>query len=118
MRFIVDAQLPQQLRDWLITQGFQAIHTTDLPEANETEDSTVARIAEIENRIVITMDSDFLKLYVLKGLPPKLLLITTGNIVNRELLIMFQQNFGTIIQLFDTYSVVETNNHFVLGHNP
>lgn len=33
MKFIIDAQLPYRLKDWLIAQGFDAIHTRDLPEA-------------------------------------------------------------------------------------
>jgi predicted nuclease of predicted toxin-antitoxin system len=118
MKFIVDAQLPYRLKNWLSAQGFDAIHTKDLPEANETEDLSVAVAAEKENRTVITKDSDFLKLHILKGKPRKLLLITTGNIVNKELLILFERNFETALKLFDSFDVVEMNNSLVLGHNP
>ena len=40
MKFIVDAQLPYRLKDWLVAQGFDTVHTRDLPEANKTEDLT------------------------------------------------------------------------------
>lgn len=118
MKFIVDAQLPYRLKIWLADKNFDAIHTTDLPEANETEDLRIADVAESENRIVISKDGDFLKLYILKGKPQKLLLITTGNIVNTNLLRLFERNFETVIKLFDSYDVVELNNFFVMGHNP
>lgn len=118
MKFIVDAQLPYRLKDWLIAQGFDAIHTRDLPEANETEDLSVADIADAESRTVITKDGDFLKLYILKGKPQKLLMITTGNIVNQELLVLFEKNFETTLKLFNSFNVVEMNNFLVMGHNP
>ena len=59
MKFIIDAQLPYRLKDWLIAQGFDAIHTRDLPEANETEDLNIADIADEESRTVITKDQRF-----------------------------------------------------------
>jgi len=118
MKFIVDAQLPYSLKIWLISKDFDTLHTRDLPKANETEDLNVADFADAESRTVITKDSDFLKLYVLKGKPQKLLLITTGNIVNKELLILFEKNFETALKLFNSFDVVEMNNFLVMGHNP
>lgn len=78
MKFLIDAQLPQQLKAWLTAQGFDALHTIDLPNANETEDLFVADFAEKEQRTVITKDSDFLKPYILKGGLPNSFLVTTG----------------------------------------
>lgn len=118
MKFVVDAHLPQRLTTWLIAQGFDAVHTIDLPDSNGTEDLAIADFAEKEKRTVITKDSDFLKLYVLKGKPSKLLLITTGNIVNKDLLVLFERNFATAMKLFRSYDVVEMNNSVVMGHNP
>jgi len=34
MKFLVDAQLPYHLKAWLLLKGFDAIHTTDLPDQN------------------------------------------------------------------------------------
>lgn len=116
MKFLIDAQLPYRLKYWLIEKGFDTIHTQDLPEANETEDSDIVAFAEKENRTVISKDSDFLKLHILSGKPQKLLLITTGNIVNKDLLVLFERNFETAMKLFNSYKVVEMNNFFVLGH--
>ncbi len=118
MKFIVDAQLPLRLKVWLISQGFDAIHTDDLAsEWNyEPQDTEIAKIASEENRVVISKDRDFLKLYILQGKSPQILLITTGNIINKELIILFEKNFDTILQLFKTYNLVEMNNYFVIGH--
>ena len=91
MKFIVDAQLPYRLKIWLAKNGFDSVHTRDLPQANETEDFDIASFAGKENRVVITKDGDFLKLHILSGKPEKLLLITTGNIVNKDLLALFER---------------------------
>ena len=117
MKFLVDAQLPYRLKLWLIVNGFDAVHTTDLPEQNLTGDLVIAAVADQENRTVISKDSDFLKLHILQGKPQKLLLLTTGNIVNRDLLALFEKNFATAMKLFASYHVVEMNNSFLAGHN-
>lgn len=118
MKFIVDAQLPYRLKFWLIAKGFDTVHTEDLARQNSTEDVDIVRVADTENRTVITKDSDFLKLHILIGKPQKLLMITTGNIVNKKLLTLFETNFEIAMKLFDSYKVVEMNNFFVMGHNP
>lgn len=116
MKFLIDAQLPNRLKFRLIEMGFDAIHTDDLPERNLTADLTIADYADAENLIVISKDSDFLKLRILQGRPRKLLMITTGNIVNKELLALIDLNFAAVIKLFNSYDVVEMNNQFVIGH--
>lgn len=116
MKFIVDAQLPFHLRDWLIDRGFDAIHTLDLPKANATKDNFIAEFADDENRIVISKDKDFFNLQTLTGKPRKLLMITTGNIVNTELFKLFDKNFEICLKFFATFDLVEMNNSFVVGH--
>jgi predicted nuclease of predicted toxin-antitoxin system len=90
MKFIVDAQLPKSLSDFLKDAGFSSLHTLDLPEMNRTGDSTIIEKAGIESRIVITKDADFLDSYLLFGKPAKLLLVKTGNIPNSDLLKLFR----------------------------
>jgi predicted nuclease of predicted toxin-antitoxin system len=117
MRFIVDAHLPYRLKLWLNEIGFDTVHTRDLSEANETQDIDIASFADIENRTVISKDGDFLKLRILQNTPKQLLMITTGNIVNKDLIALFERNFPTILKLFNSFDVVEMNNSFVVGHN-
>jgi predicted nuclease of predicted toxin-antitoxin system len=108
--------LPYRLKLWLVENDFDAIHTDDLPDRNLTVDLLIADIADEDYRTVISKDSDFLKLRILQGRPQKLLMITTGNIVNKELLTIFELNFVTVMKLFNSYDVVEMNNQFVIGH--
>jgi predicted nuclease of predicted toxin-antitoxin system len=117
MKFLVDAQLPFTLKAWLISQGFDTIHTADLPKQNLSTDTEIVDIAVREDRILISKDSDFLKLKILSHKPRRLLLITTGNIANRSLRALIEKNFVSIYALFESFEVVELGNSFVVGRN-
>lgn len=116
MKFILDAQLPLALKSWLKSKGHDVLHTLDLPHQNLSKDFEVIDIAVQENRVVISKDSDFFEFFTLNGIPPKLLMVTTGNIVNKELLLLFQLNFDTLEDLLQKHSVVEMNNTEILVH--
>ncbi len=85
MKFLIDAQLPRRLANWLIQAGCDALHTLDLPNGNRTTDSQVIEVADREQRVVVTKDADFVNTHTLQGRPARLLLISTGNINNDEL---------------------------------
>ena len=116
MRFIIDAQLPFALSKYLEQKGFDVIHTDDLPLKEYTTDNEIREISVKEERIVITKDSDFLDSFYVNAIPPKLLLISTGNIKNKALIKLFDSNIDRIIELFATNSFVELDNFEILGH--
>lgn len=117
MKFIVDAHFPKKLVIWLVNEGEDAIHTTDLPDKNSTSDNVIIDIAEKENRIIITKDSDFIQHRIIRGQPRRLLMITTGNIVNKALLRLFENNFSTIQKWFEEgKQVIELDNDSITIH--
>ncbi len=117
MKFIVDAQLPLSLKSWLRKRGHDVIHTRDLPLENLTIDSIIIDLADKEHRIVISKDADFFKFHLLKGKPQRLLMITTGNIVNKELLKLFELNFMTIENHFQANAkLIELDNYSIIVH--
>ncbi|WP_181306943.1 DUF5615 family PIN-like protein [Rufibacter sp. XAAS-G3-1] len=75
MKFIVDAQLPKTLSDFIKSKGIDSIHTLELPDKNRMQDGYITRLATEGERIVISKDADFLESYVLRKEPPKLLII-------------------------------------------
>lgn len=85
MKFLIDAQLPRSMVQWLTEAGCDAVHTWDLPAGNRTTDEEVHEFAFREQRVVITKDADFVDSHVLLKKPPKLVLISTGNVSNTEL---------------------------------
>lgn len=116
MTFLIDANLPFRLANNLKTKGYDILHTDDLPDKERTTDKEIRNISIQQNRIIITKDSDFLDSHVLLGVPKKLLLITTGNIVNKELIELFDKYFETITRLFQIYDIIELNNDQIIGH--
>lgn len=117
MRFLVDAQLPRRLASLLRIQGHDAIHTLDLPAANRTSDQEIVRLADDEQRIVITKDADFVHSFHIAREPEKLLLISTGNISNAELDALFFTNLSAILSAFQTGSFVEMSGTTLIIHS-
>ena len=107
MKFIVDAQLPKSLSDFLNQQGYDSIHTLNLFTKNKTPDERIIEIAEEQERIVITKDNDFLDSYLLKERPKQLILISTGNISNKRLMELFRINIDNIVEVMKEVSLIE-----------
>ena len=106
MKFLIDAHLSFKLARVLKTKGFEIIHTDNLPNKERTTDNELRRLSVEEDYIIITKDSDFLDSHLIQGIPSKLLIVTTGNITNNDLLSLFDKYFETIIQLFDIYDLI------------
>ncbi len=116
MKFLVDAQLPKPLAIWLKNKGFDAIHTLDLPQQNLTDDMDIIKLSMKKQYIIISKDSDFFDYYVLKQQPYKLIFLTTGNIVNKKLLQLFENNFQQLEHLIKNNHVVEMSNFNITVH--
>jgi predicted nuclease of predicted toxin-antitoxin system len=116
MKFLVDAQLPRRLVLRLREAGHDAVHTLDLPNGNRTSDAQVNAISIAEQRVVITKDSDFVDSFLLQKLPWKLLLVSTGNISNRDLERLFAANLSSIANGFLTHDYIEITRANVIFH--
>ena len=86
---LVDAQLPVRLVPLLSELGHDVVHTWELPKGNRTPDRKITRIAEVQDRIVVTKDRDYVDGHLLSGAPRRLLLVSTGNIRNDDLIDLF-----------------------------
>jgi len=116
MKFLVDAQLPRHLSHWLKQRGHDSLHTLDLPDGNRTSDLEVMRVADTEERIVITKDEDFVQSHLLRGEPKKLLLISTGNIRNDDLLSLFEICLPTVIAALEAERFIELTPIDIIVH--
>lgn len=116
MRILVDAHLPKRLADYLSDHGVESKHTLDLPKKNATTDTEIIQVADQEERIVISKDSDFLDNYILDGSPQKLLIVSTGNINNQSLIRLFEKNLETLKSMFEEHTVIEINEEEIQIH--
>ena len=116
MKFIVDAQLPRRLVSRLRESGFEAIHTLDLPMGNRTPDSLINELSIREQYIVMTKDADFVNSFLLHHKPYKLLLVSTGNIRNKEMETLFLANIEKIAEGFEVFDFIEIDQKEVIFH--
>jgi predicted nuclease of predicted toxin-antitoxin system len=118
MRFLIDAQLPRRLADWLDQSGFDSIHTLDLPRGNRTPDGELISISIEEKRILVTKDSAFVDSFLLQNEPQELLLVSTGNISNADLEVIFRQNIEKLEEAFNTGSrFLELSSAAIIVHD-
>ncbi len=113
MKFLVDAHLPQGLCAALQTAGHDAVHTWQLSAQNRTTDEVINELSLLEQRVVVTKDSDFYHSHLLHGKPWKLLLVRTGNIRTRDLKALFQSHRPDIVAALDQNSLVELDRSAV-----
>ena len=116
MKFLVDAQLPRSLALWLQVAGYDATQTLDLPEGNRTPDRQINLLAARDGCIVVTKDSDFVNSHLLSSLPPRLLLISTGNLRNQELIGLFSMSIELIQQGFESFHFIEMTANRLIFH--
>jgi len=116
MKFLVDAQLPRLLAASIKWSGHDALHTLDLPSGNRTPDWRINEISVEEQRIVVTKDADFVNSFLLSGVPYKLLLVSTGNISNRELEDIFTKNLSAIVRAMEIVEFLEITRTSLIEH--
>lgn len=107
MKFLVDAQLPRRIARSLISAGYEAIHTLDLPLQNSTPDRVILEVAARDSLTVITKDADFVASFYLSGRPERLLLISTGNISNADLEQLLLPLVPQIVATFEQHRFLE-----------
>ena len=117
MKFPVDAH---NCRDILSASlkwsGHDVLHTLDLPSGNRTPDWRINEISVEEQRIVVTKDADFVNSFLISGEPYKLLLVSTGNVSNKELDGLFAKNLSAIVAALEIYDFVEITRTSLIEH--
>jgi predicted nuclease of predicted toxin-antitoxin system len=107
MNFLIDAQLPIDLSEFLNTKGHNSIHTSQLPEKNFTSDNFIRYLSITDKRVVITKDFDFYDSYILKREPYKVVLVRMGNLKTSSLISIFLNKFDQIISCLEQGGLIE-----------
>jgi predicted nuclease of predicted toxin-antitoxin system len=116
VRFLVDAHLPRRLAHRLAAAGHEAIHTLDLPAGNRTSDEDICVHADVSDAVVITKDADFVVARALRGSPKRLLVVSTGNIGNTELIHLIGTNLVLIEEALLMPAHVELGRDSLIVH--
>ena len=117
MKLLIDAQLPRRLVREFASAGHDAWHTSALVAGNRTPDEDLTTVAIREARIVVTKDRDFVVSFWLRRLPPKLLLISTGNIDNDALWRLMAANLPALEAALAQHDFVELSPTAIIIHD-
>lgn len=101
----------------LADAGHDVVHTSALPDQNRTSDAEIARIADAEDRIVVSKDRDFRDAHLLGSGPRRLLVVATGNITNDALLALFSEHLNAIADALEEANFVELGHDRLVVHD-
>jgi predicted nuclease of predicted toxin-antitoxin system len=85
MRFLVDTNLPPALAEWLVSEGYEALHTRDLGMA-AAKDREIWAEALASGSCIVTKDEDFVLLRAGKGEGPSIVWVRIGNAVRKVII--------------------------------
>jgi predicted nuclease of predicted toxin-antitoxin system len=86
-----------------------------LPKGKRTTDREITEIASKESRIVISKDSDFVQSFWVTG-QPTLLLLSTGNLSNEKLMLIFEHNLSKLVLAFTKHRFIEITQTDLIIH--
>ncbi|QIP15833.1 DUF5615 family PIN-like protein [Spirosoma aureum] len=99
MKFICDVHISIRLSKYLATYGTESVHVNQVPKGSSTPDGEICQLADQNNYIVITKDTDFRNSFLLKRTHRKLIRVCLGNISNDRLITLFENQLALIKQL-------------------
>ena len=85
MKFLVDANLPPALAQWLASEGHEAQHVVDLG-MQAAADQEIWQRARDSGACIVTKDEDFVLLQALDRAGPAVVWIRIGNAVRNVLM--------------------------------
>lgn len=95
----LDAQISPSLASWLESSFAvvaKALRDIDLRDA---ADERIFRAARKAGAVIMTKDSDFIKLHYLYGVPPQIIWLTCGNTSNNNLRAILQNAMPKVLLL-------------------
>jgi predicted nuclease of predicted toxin-antitoxin system len=98
VNFLIDAQLPPGLAQWLADQGHSTQHINDVGMTS-AEDSMIWNHALDIDAIIITKDEDFAERTARTTAGPVIVWLRIGNATNRPLLEWLEPRWSSVVQL-------------------
>ena len=95
VRFLLDENLSEQLVRALAPRFAESLHVR-LLGLGGAADLQLWNLAVAEGCVFVTKDEDFVKLSVLRGPPPKVIWLNTGNVANSVVSSLMLQNADAI----------------------
>jgi predicted nuclease of predicted toxin-antitoxin system len=95
MKFLVDAQLPPALAEFIVAQGFESLPVRAVG-LRDAEDDAIWKFAEDGEWVVVTKDEDFVERALIRDSGPQIVWLRIGNCTNRGLIAWLSPIFMSI----------------------
>jgi len=107
MEIWIDAQMSPSLALWM-SHSFRDITAKSVRSLGlrNASDEVIFHQAKSKNAIIMTKDSDFIKLLERFGPPPKLIWVTAGNTSNSQMRQILTRHFFTIVDMLRSDEVL------------
>ena len=100
MKFLIDAQLPPGLTQWLKERGHEAQHVEEVGLRN-ADDSEIWNRALTDSFIIITKDEDFVERAAHSKNSPRIVWLRIGNTTNAALKQWLITRFANVEELLN-----------------
>jgi predicted nuclease of predicted toxin-antitoxin system len=111
MKILIDANISWRVKKLLNFNGIEIFHVLDFFK-NDEKDFVIWEYALNNNMCILTNDSYFLNFLAIKGFPPKIILLKTGNQTTYNISQLLNKSFQEINSLlYDNIAgAIEINN--------
>ena len=100
MKLLLDANISWRVAKIVSPYFAECIHINTIFSTTSVTDISIWNYALDESYLIVTNDEDFLNLLLVKGFPPKIILLRTGNQNNLQLAQLIIKHKTDIEQLF------------------
>lgn len=101
MRLLFDQNISPRIVKQLEYEFPSAKQVRDLGLENSS-DIEIFEFAKKHHYSIVTFDSDFVDLNIIKGFPPKIIWIRTGNLTTKAIAELLNENINTIQNFLDS----------------
>ncbi|MCU0391022.1 MAG: DUF5615 family PIN-like protein [Thermoflexibacter sp.] len=102
MKILCDVHIAYKLVNFLISKGIEATHVNHILDSWFTKDSKIAEFVDSNDYTLVSKDADFKESHLLRSTPQKLIKVNLGNISNKELIKIFEENLSTFQNYMDS----------------
>jgi len=109
MKLLLDANISWRLSSFFEKNFGECIHVNKTDLQLPAKDQEIWQYAKKHGYTIVTQDTDFLNFLEMKGYPPKVVLIKTGNINRKQMELIILQAKPSIVELYinDEYGLLE-----------
>ncbi|WP_370090413.1 DUF5615 family PIN-like protein [Ekhidna sp.] len=112
MKFIIDENLTPELTNLFREGGLNAYHINEMKAKKDQRviDDQLRRLSIQKGYVIVTKDDDFVKSYVSRKVPEKMMFIY-GLKTKESLLSRMKEVIPQVSALFDIHDFIEVNNN-------